>query len=849
MRRLWLALFTLTLLAPSACAQRGLGSGATADSPASPAGVTPEQVGAESVFVLHYHRPDGEYDGWNVWAWAPGADGASYPFDREDEFGRYAVVPFDRDVERVGFIVRLREWEAKDVDQDRFVPVNQEGLAEAWIVAGDPAPYMQPSQVDLELRLSGAFLDAPDRVTVAVTAKLSDDAAQGVRVVCRDGQHAYSVARVVKSDKPSSNGLIYDVLLDRPVALEDVAKLTVLIPGLDPATVFARDVLTGDAYSAPAAELGPRYTPAATTFATWSPVADAVDLLIFDTPGAPMPSTMIGLAREGHSVWTARVEGDLAGKAYQYRFRSYGQSRVVPDIHAFAATADSRRSVVVDLASTNPPGWDAQTHPPRPHQTDEIIYEVHVRDYSIADQSCPPNLRGTYLGLVHAHPGEVSSGIDHLKDLGVTAVHLLPIQDFPAKPTEYNWGYWTALFNVPESNYSTDPDDPTAPIRELKNAIQQLHAAGIRVILDVVYNHTSSSFADSPFDQAVPWYYFRSTPDGRLRNDAGVGNSIADERPMVRDYILDSLKFWLTEYRVDGFRFDLVGTHTPETIREVCDELTAIRPDITLYGEPWTGGGPVQFGKGKQRGMPFAVFNDHLRNAIRGDLDGSATGFATGPGGDAIGVRVGVEGAIDDFTDDPTEAINYVSAHDNRTLWDKLEYTHPDLDDATKRSMQKLSLGIVLTSQGVPFLHGGSDFCRTKGGNHNSYSAGDGVNNFDWWRKSQYLDVFHYVAALVQLRRDHPAFRMPTADEVRASLSFLPADGLVAFTLDGTKAADDWDAILVAYNGEPGPQHLDLPEGTWTLVVDAENAGQTPIGQVRGRVSLPGYSLIVAHRE
>ncbi|MEZ6319022.1 MAG: alpha-amylase family glycosyl hydrolase [Phycisphaerales bacterium] len=466
----------------------------------------------------------------------------------------------------------------------------------------------------------------------------------------------------------------------------------------------------------------------------------------------------------------------------------------------------------------------------------------------MADQSCPPELRGTYLGLVHDHPGEVSSGLSHLTDLGVTAVHLLPIHDFPAKPGEYNWGYWTALFNVPESGYSTDPSDPTAPIRELKSAIQQLHAAGIRVILDVVYNHTSSSFADSAFDQAVPWYYFRSTPDGRLRNDAGVGNSIADERPMVRDYILDSLKFWLTEYQVDGFRFDLVGTHTPETVREVCDELTAIRPDITLYGEPWTGGGPLQFGKGAQRGLPFAVFNDHLRNAIRGDLDGTATGFATGPGGDTNAIRSGVAGAIDDFADEPTESINYVSAHDNRTLWDKLEYTHPNLDDATKRSMQKLSLGIVLTSQGVAFLHGGSDFCRTKGGNHNSYSAGDGVNKFDWWRKSQYLDVFHYVAALVQLRREHPAFRMPTAEGVRANLAFLPADDLVAFTLDGAAVGDEWSSILVAYNGDPGPRSLRLPEGSWTLVVDADHAGQDPLGQVRGRVDVPGYSMIVAYR-
>jgi pullulanase len=375
-----------------------------------------------------------------------------------------------------------------------------------------------------------------------------------------------------------------------------------------------------------------------------------------------------------------------------------------------------------------------------------------------------------------------------------------------------------------------------------------MHANDIRVIMDVAYNHTSSSFEHSPFDQTVPYFYFRTTPDGRLMNDAGVGNSIADERPMVRKYIVDSLKFWVRQYRVDGFRFDLLGTHQPQTVRAICDELLSIRADLTLYGEPWTGGGKIHFGKGAQRGSRMAVFNDHLRGAVRGDLDGTQIGFATGPGGDVESLRRGIAGAIDDFTTEPIESINYVSAHDNLTLWDKLRKSNPEADDAQLRAMQKLAEGIVLTSQGIPFIHGGCDFARTKGGNHNSYNAPDAVNRFDWDRKAEYADVHDYVRGLIALRRALPEFRLDDDAEVRAQLQWIDAPGIVAYTLRSPALAEGGRELVVAYNGEPAAAKFALPSGEWEILVDAQRAGAVPLRKTSGEQELPGYSMLVAQK-
>ena len=830
---------------------------------AGPDGATGRLTGSPDRprLVVHYHRPDEDYSGWNLWTWGEGADGRRVDFEGRSAFGRFAVLPVEPGAERRGVIVRRGEWLAKDVDGDRWVDLDGDGFTEVWLVAGEPRVYTDPAEVDLSVGIAGAFLDDADSIFLTLTGSPGPGLIDGVRVLLDGSEEGYGVRRAGRADASgAARGLVYEIVLDRPVAFEHVSDLTLDIPGVGRATVYARDILTADRFTDLDARLGPEYSRSATTFRVWSPVSESVELLLFDEPAGDEPREALAMRHAGRGVWEVAVAGDLHGVFYQLAYHSYGERRVAPDIHCRAASYNSEYSMVVDLARAAPRGWGRTEPPTLDALTDEIIYEIHVRDFTIADPSldAEPRLRGTYLGLLHegsvdAPGGSVATGLAHLEELGVTAVHLLPIHDYPSTPGEYNWGYWTSLFNVPEANYATDLDDPLAPIRELKTAIDGLHRRDIRVILDVVYNHTSSSFEWSPFFQSVPYYWFRTTVDGRLRNDAGVGNSIADERPMVREYIADSLEFWLTEYRVDGFRFDLIGTHTPGSVAEWTDRLRRIRPDVTIYGEPWTGGGPLQFPKGAQRGVGLAVFNDHYRNAVRGDLDGTSTGFATGPGGDLAAIRNGVAGAIDDFADHPSETINYVSAHDNLTFWDKLLLANPAASEGEKRAMHKLAHGMVLTAQGIAFIHGGADFARTKGGNHNSYNAGDGVNKFDWRRKAEYADVFRYVRGLIGLRRAHPAFRLDERDEVRRVLRFAGREAtgpgpVVAFELDGRAAGDAWSRIFVAYNGSPDDRTVELPAGRWTQVVDHERAGTEPITQRSGVVPLPPYSMAVLFR-
>ncbi len=804
--------------------------------------------------LLHYHRPEGDYTDWNAWTWADGAQGQGVGIAQQTGFGGLIVIPVSEEASRQGFLLRRGDWAGRDVMMDRFVELDDDGITEVWVVAGDPRIFTDPADVDLSVRVAAAFLDDSDSVFFTATGLLDADQLSGAVVLTGGVPNRYRARAVERTDPRDASGIVYELVLDREVDFKDVARLSIAIPGTEPVTVFARDVLNEDRFIDLDARLGPDYTRSSTTFRVWSPVSERVEVLTYARHNSPQPANFHPMTHTGNGVWEATVQGDLHNTAYQITYESYGEVRTAADIHSFAATVDSQRSVVVDLDRTDPPGWGAVPAPVLAQPTDEIIYEIHVRDLSVRDDSLPERLRGTYAGLVNRGTvetplGEVRTGLNYIEDLGVTAVHLLPVQDFTAPVGQYNWGYWTALFNVPEANYASDPFNPLSPIVDLKAAIQGLHKAEIRVILDVVYNHTSSSFTYSPFDQSVPFYYFRTTMDGKLRNDAGVGNSIADERPMVSKYISDSLVYWVEEYNVDGYRFDLIGTHRPESVRAWVARLREIRPDITIYGEPWTGGGPVYFPKGAQRSMGLAVFNDHLRNAMRGDLDGDAIGFSTGPGGDTGAVRRGVMGAIDDFTDAPTETINYVSAHDNLTLWDKILRVTPAASDATRREMQKLSLGVVLTSQGIAFLHGGSPFARTKGGNHNSYDSGDDVNLYDWPRRAEYDDVLQYTKGLIALRNARPAFRMSERDDVRRAIEWRSSPaGTVAYTIDGRVSGDEWETIFVAYNGEPTRKGVDLPEGTWNVVVTSDQAGTETIRTAEGDYVLPPYSMVVLYK-
>ncbi|WP_339274194.1 type I pullulanase [Paenibacillus sp. FSL W8-0426] len=659
-------------------------------------------------------------------------------------------------------------------------------------------------------------------------------------------------------------------------------------------------------------DLGLTYTRAASTFKLWAPTARQVTLLIFDEQGTYGEDGRVTeheggishtMTRSAEGIWSLRLEGDWNSHYYMYRLvHEDGRVAIAPDPYAHAVTANGQRTAIIDMDATNPADWENDARPAFLHPIDAVVYELHVRDFSSDPQADIP-FKGKYLafaasGLTDRDGNAI--GVDHLAELGITHVHLMPVADYqtvdellladagPHERLPYNWGYDPQHYNVPEGSYSTDPRDPSTRIREFKTMVQSLHRQGIRVVLDVVYNHTFS-VNEGPFDRIVPGYYYRYWENGTLSNGSGVGNELATERPMVRKYILDSLLHWAEEYHVDGFRFDLMGLIDTDTMNELTRELKErIDPAILIYGEPWTGGdSPLNRKtlKGAQRGQGFAVFNDHFRGAIKGDSDGAGKGFATGAGGKEKDIVAGVAGAIDDFTITPAETINYVTAHDNLNLWDKIATTmnlRPQLGfpewqggqpvgggsaesavraadpyrlvdeedvlecDMVRRSL--LSSGIVLTSQGIPFLHAGDEMLRSKFGDQNSYRSDDVVNSIVWKNKSRFRAVFDYYRGLIQLRRTHPAFRMIHADQIRKHLQFLRAEGqMVVFMLKDGANKDSWNRIVVIYNASAQPQPLTLPEGTWHVVVNDRRAGTEAIDSVQGTVLVERLSLMVLY--
>ena len=522
-------------------------------------------------------------------------------------------------------------------------------------------------------------------------------------------------------------------------------SLYIALKGDTPVLVTPRNVLNAGKYTYQGNDLGSIYQPKETSFRLWAPTASDVQLLLYESETEPSQRQVVMLPSD-NGTWFAQVSGDLENWYYLYEVTVHGRTCRAVDPYARAIAANGTRGMIVDLAKTHPPAWQEDGYVALASPTDAIIYEVHVRDFSIHPTSGMVH-RGKYLAFTEREttgPNQVATGVDHLKELGITHVQLQPVQAFASvdedDPSQYNWGYDPHNFNVPAGAYATTPHG-TARVTECKQMIQSLHKEGIGVILDVVYNHTFAQH-DSDFDKIVPQYYYRTDDAGNYTNGSGVGNEIATERPMVEKFVLDSLTYWVSEYHVDGFRFDLMALLGIETMKKVYEQLHALNPHTLLYGEPWASGTSgladnQLLAKGRQKGLGLAVFNDQIRNALCGSVfDGRARGFATGAWGDIDAIKRAVAGSIDDFTASPQETINYVTSHDNYTLWDKITLSNPDETEADRVKMDELAQAVILTCQGVAFLQGGEEMLRTKGGNSNSYNAGDAVNQFDWSRKA-----------------------------------------------------------------------------------------------------------------
>ena len=621
-------------------------------------------------------------------------------------------------------------------------------------------------------------------------------------------------------------------------------------------------------------DLGVRVSPSSCSFRVWAPAAGSVDLLLYQPGHRPETPVVVPMAVGAKGTWTATVKGDLRNRYYRYRLVHPGQPAPVEAVDPYAAAtgANGERAMILDLRDTDPPGWTRDAKPPFGEPVDAIVYELHVRDFTIHPSS-GSRFPGAYLGVAERGtkgPGGVRTGADHLRELGITHVHLLPVADYGGvdeakKGRQYNWGYNPENYNVPEGSYATDAFDGRVRVREFKRMVQGLHKAGLRVVLDVVYNHTYHG-GDSHFHRLAPGYYHRQNAEGGFSNGSGCGNEVASDRSMVRKMMLDSLVYWAKEYHVDGFRFDLMGLHDLETMRQIRTAMDKIDPSILLYGEGWTGGdSPLPPG---QRAMKtnvarlarIAAFNDTMRDAIKGPVsDHLKGGFVQGAPGFEARLQTGIAASVrhpqiaypegdlwsGPWAKEPHHCVSYDSCHDNHALWDKLRITTPDLKDADRLAMNRLAAAIVLTSQGIAFLHAGEEMARTKKGHENSYNLSDSVNALDWRRKTKFAGLVAYYRGLIALRKAHPAFRLKTAADIRRCLAFLamPAPGMVGYLLGSPAGTDQF---VVIFNATATPQTVQLPASGWRVLVDGERAGVKPLRRIPGDAcTVPARSALV----
>jgi pullulanase len=638
-------------------------------------------------------------------------------------------------------------------------------------------------------------------------------------------------------------------------------------------------------------DLGLSYAPSHSAFRIWAPTAEKAELRLYATGIGGQVQSVVDMKKSEAGTWTASIGGDQKGRYYAFRVQINGRwSNEVPDPYARLLGTNGKRGMIGDLKESNPQGWERDLSPrfgSRPagagktlenQATDAVIYELHVRDASIYAGS-GIRQKGRFLGLTESgtrNAAGLSTGLDHLADLGVTHIHLLPSYDFftvdESKPDspQYNWGYDPLNYNAPEGSYSTNPEDGLVRVREFKQLIRTFHDRGLRVVMDVVYNHTMF-LKESSFEQLVPGYYYRQKADGSFSDATACGNETASERPMMRKFILESVKYWVEEYHVDGFRFDLMGVHDIVTMNEISKTLHAIKPDILLYGEGWTAGAsPLPdtvraLKKNAHLLDRIAVFSDDLRDGIKGSVFvHDEKGFASGRPGMEQSIRFGITAACKHpqvdygkvnyskgpYAREPWNTVSYCECHDNHVLWDKLAISAGEASEAQRKEMHKLALATVLTSQGISFIHAGTEFLRSKRGVENSFNAGDSVNLINWDLKTANRDIFEYVKTLIRMRREHPGFRMTTSAEIARNLRFVentPAN-VVAYTINGAALKDSWKKILVLLNGNTGAAPVTLPAGRWkAFVLDNAVSGNKALRA--GTLSLAPSSAAILYQD
>ena len=619
------------------------------------------------------------------------------------------------------------------------------------------------------------------------------------------------------------------------------------------------------AFTYTGSDLGAVWTKEKTRFRVWAPTARSVAVRLYrsGTPGTEDLMEEIPMRYDVQGTWTAEKPGDLNGIYYTYLVRVGGRTVEACDPYARTTGVNGQRAMVLNLASTNPRGWDRDSDPHAGSGiTDAVIYELHVRDLSM-DKGSGIRHRGKFLGVAQTGTktkSGIPTGLDHIKALGVTHLHLLPVYDYgftdeSRTAPQYNWGYDPVNFNVPEGSYATDPCNGAVRVKEMKQMVKSLHDNGISVVMDVVYNHVYETF-DFCFNRIVPGYFSRIRSDGTISNGSCCGNDTASERSMVRKYIVDSVNYWASEYHIDGFRFDLVGLIDTETVNEIIRTVHASHPNVIFYGEGWTMSTDVtkpgvslttQFHSGMVPG--FAFFSDTIRDLLRGSVFyNTLPGFVSG----AVCSKDELEACfmgVPMWAGSPAQCVNYISCHDNNTLFDRLALSSPKAPRETLIRQNNLASAFCLLSQGIPFLQAGEEMLRTKpakggGFDHDSYRAPDSVNSLKWHdlEKEEYRAVFDYYRGLIAFRKAHPALRLSTREAVWKTVSPIRCgnDHTVAFLIDGGE-----ERIFAAFNADTQPVPISLPEGKWQACIQDGKAGVEPLAQREGSVSISPVSALV----
>jgi pullulanase len=728
--------------------------------------------------TVHYQRPNADYQGWNLWLW------------------KNLSGPGDVDVNVNGV-----EFNSSD-DFGKIAKISISGMDKF-------------ENIGIIVR-KGAW-ESKDIEADRFITQFKDDGSAEIWLRKGDPSIYYSLpTSPVKENPVVAQGKVFDS--------QDFAE---------------RYTYLGD-------DLGNTYTQKSTSFRVWAPTATAVNLVTYKSADADSASGQVfPMKSDVKGTWVVAVDGDQDGTIYNYRVSVNSVVNEAVDPYVRATTSNGLRGVVVNLDTTDPKGWNSSKPKFSGKSTDAIIYELHVRDFSMDKSSGISEVnKGKYLAFTEINSSYqgVKTGVSSIKDLGVTHVELLPVFDYATvdenNPT-YNWGYDPQNYNVPEGSYSSNPKNPKARIFELKSAISSMHSLGLRVNMDVVYNHVSNA---SSFSQnlIVPGYFFRTDDNGSLTNGSGCGNDVASERSMVRKFIVDSVKYWATEYNFDGFRFDLMGLMDIQTITETVQALRKIDPTIIVIGEGWNMGSLDPAFRANQMNISklpnVSMFNDQIRDGVKGSVfDPLDTGFATGKFTALMDVRAGIVGNIDYSSSvvpkwktlNPGQSVNYVESHDNMTLFDKIQSSVKGVTPIESAKLSRLSTSFAFLAQGLPFMQAGQEFLRSKKGDSNSYKSSDEVNSLKWDTKVANLTTVNYYKGLIALRKAHPSFRMTTAAQIKTGLKFLPApDGTIAYSLSGSKVGDTASTFVVFHNANTSVQSLTLPKSTtYSVLVEKEKAG------------------------